>query len=234
MINDKRLLAIVPARSGSKRLPNKNTLNLAGKPLIAWSIEAGLQSKYVDRVVVSTNCASIANISKDYGADVPFMRPDELSTDMATTIDVVRHTLDMLTQQNDFYDYIVLLQPTSPLRNEVNIDEAAELLICKSANGIVGVTEVEHPVEWTNTLPVDRCMEGFFPKEYRNIRSQDIPLRYRINGSIYLNKIQSVLDEKALILNENSYAYIMPRSASVDIDSEFDFNIANCIFQTRD
>ena len=231
MIHNGRLLALIPARSGSKRLPNKNTLNLGGKPLIAWSIEAGLQSEYVDRVVVSTDSNSIAEISKQYGADVPFMRPNTLANDTATTIDVVRHTVSMLASQNDFYDYILLLQPTSPLRNASHIDEAVELLMSKSANGLVGVAEVEHPVEWINILPLDGSLKNFFPEEYRNIRSQDFPTRYRINGAIYLNKIKDVLEEGALILKNESYAYIMPQSVSLDIDTEFDFRIAECMFE---
>jgi len=226
MINNKRLLALIPARSGSKRLPHKNSLNFGGKPLIAWSIDAGLQSKYVDRVVVSTESNAIAAIAKHYGADIPFIRPEILASDTATTIDVVRHAISMLEKENDFYDYILLLQPTSPLRNTKHIDEAFELLISKSAHGIIGITEVEHPVEWTNTLPMDNSMEDFFLPEYRDIRSQDFPVRYRINGAIYLNKIENVLSEGSLFLNEKCYAYNMPRTVSLDIDSNFDFKIA--------
>lgn len=226
MINDKRLLALIPARSGSKRLPHKNSLNLGGKPLIAWSIDAGLQSKYVDRVVVSTDSNAIASIAKQYGADSPFIRPEILANDTATTIDVVRHAISMLEKENDFYDYILLLQPSSPLRNTKHIDEAVELLISQSAHGIIGITEIEHPVEWTNTLPMDNSMEDFFSTEYQDMRSQDFPVRYRINGAIYLNKIENVVTEGTLFLKDKCYAYIMPQSASLDIDTNFDFKMA--------
>ena len=229
MINNKRLLALIPARSGSKRLPHKNSLNLGGKPLIAWSIDAGLQSKYVDRVVVSTDSNAIAAMAKQYGADIPFIRPEVLASDTATTIDVVRHAISMLEKENDFYDYILLLQPTSPLRNTKHIDEAVELLISKPAHGIIGVTEVEHPVEWINTLPMDNSMEDFLKTEYRDIRSQDFPVRYRINGAIYLSKIENVLSEGSLFLSKKCYAYIMPRSVSLDIDSNLDFKVAESI-----
>jgi len=232
VINNKRLLALIPARSGSKRLPHKNSLNFGGKPLIAWSIDAGLQSKYVDRVVISTDSTAIAAIAKKYGADAPFVRPEILASDTATTIDVVRHAINMLEKENDFYDYILLLQPTSPLRNTKHIDEAVELLISKSAHGIIGITEVEHPVEWTNTLPMDNSMEGFFPTEYRDIRSQDFPVRYRINGAIYLNKIENVFREGSLLLNKKCYAYIMPRSVSLDIDSKFDLDVAKSMLDS--
>ena len=226
MIHNGRLLALIPARSGSKRLPNKNTLNLAGKPLIAWSIEAGLQSKYVDRVVVSTDSNSIADISREYGADVPFMRPDELSTDYSKTIDVVLNTLDLLKRQKDCYEYILLLQPTSPLRTAYFIDEAVELLKSNKANGVVGVTEVGHPVEWSNTLPSNHSLRDFIPEKYKGIRSQDFPKRYTINGAIYLNKTKNVEEECTLLLNNGSYAYLMPQSVSLDIDSKFDFEMA--------
>lgn len=234
MINNKRLLALIPARSGSKRLPHKNSLNLGGKPLIAWSIDAGLQSKYVDRVVVSTDSNAIAAMASQYGADTPFVRPEILASDTATTIDVVRHAISMLEKENDFYDYILLLQPSSPLRNSKHIDEAVELLISKSAHGIIGITEVEHPVEWTNTLPKDSSMVDFFSTEYRDIRSQDFPVRYRINGAIYLNKIENVLSEGSLFLNDKCYAYIMPRPVSLDIDTNYDFKIAESMLNINE
>ena len=226
MIDNKRLLALIPARSGSKRLPHKNSLMFGGKPLIAWSIDAGIHSKYVDRVVVSTDCNVIASIARQYGADTPFMRPEILSTDTASTFDVVHHAIEMLEEEEDFYDYILLLQPTSPLRNNKHIDEAVELLISKSAYGIIGVTEMEHPVEWINTLPSDASMEDFIPTEHREIRSQDFPMRYRLNGAIYLSRIKNVLSEGSLFLNKKCYAYIMPRLVSLDIDSDLDFKLA--------
>lgn len=197
-----------------------------GKPLIAWSIDAGIHSKYVDRVVVSTDCNVIASIARQYGADTPFIRPEIFSTDTASTFDVVQHAIEMLGKEEDFYDYILLLQPTSPLRNNKHIDEAVELLISKSAYGIIGVTEMEHPVEWINTLPSDASMEGFIPTKHREIRSQDFPMRYRLNGAIYLSRIKNVLSEGSLFLNKKCYAYIMPRLVSLDIDSDLDFKLA--------
>ena len=129
MINNKRVVAIIPARGGSKRLPRKNVLPLAGKPLIVWSIEAALASVYIDKTIVSTDDAEIAEISRIAGASVPFMRPPELASDTATSADVVMHALDYLDSQNDHYYYSVLLQPTSPLRTNTDIDAALELCI---------------------------------------------------------------------------------------------------------
>ena len=128
MIGNKKLLAVIPARGGSKRLPRKNILDLSGKPMISWTIDAALGSKYIDRIVVSTDDQEIAKISKDCGADIPFIRPLELATDYATSIDVVLNLIESLERNNEYYDYIMLLQPTSPLRSTKNINESVELL----------------------------------------------------------------------------------------------------------
>ena len=229
MIGNKKLLALVTARGGSKRLPGKNILDLAGKPLIAWSIEAGLNSKYVDRVVVTTDDDEIAKVSTKYGADVPFMRPEELASDTASSIDVVRHAITKLEESGDSYDYLMLLQPTSPLRLAHHIDEAVGLLIEKNADSIVGVCEIEHPVEWSNTLPCDNSMNDFIPDSIQGKRSQDFPTRYRINGAIYLVEIQNALAENSLFLKNNVYATVMDRESSLDIDVEYDFSMAKCI-----
>ena len=128
MIDGKSILAVIPARGGSKRLPNKNILDLAEKPLIAWSIEAGLNSKYIDTVVVSSDSDDILDISKKFGADI-IKRPDELASDTATSFDAIKHTIENTIET---FDYVILLQPTSPLRNNSHIDEAFELLIKKA------------------------------------------------------------------------------------------------------
>ena len=157
---NKTFLAIIPARGGSKRLPRKNILDLCGKPLISWSIEAALKSKYISKVVVSSDDEEILNISSNFGADI-IKRPYELANDTATTFDTVKHTIDNFEN----YDYIVLLQPTSPLRNENQIDEAIELLEEKQADAIVSVCEMDHSPLWSNTLPKDGNMRGFLREE---------------------------------------------------------------------
>ena len=217
MIGKGRLLAIIPARGGSKRLLGKNILELAGKPLIAWSIEAGTQSKYVDRVVVSTDDESIAKVAREYGADIPFMRPEELSCDESTTIDTLRHTLNELSEKGEEYEYLILLQPTSPLRTNEHIDEAVEQLLQKNADSIIGVTELDHPIEWTNTLPKNLAMDEFLSKDIENMRSQDFPMRYRVNGAIYLLRIDVLLRSNTLFFAKNSYAYVFDKTESIDI-----------------
>ena len=178
---NKTFLAIIPARGGSKRLPRKNILDLCGKPLISWSIEAALKSKYISKVVVSSDDEEILNISSNFGADI-IKRPYELANDTATTFDAIKHTINNLEK----YDYIVLLQPTSPLRNEKHIDEAIELLEEKQADGIVSVCEMDHSPLWSNTLPEDGNMRGFLREEILNKRSQDLEKYYRLNGTIYM------------------------------------------------
>ena len=173
MYTNKKFLAIIPARGGSKRLPRKNVLDLCGKPLIAYTIEAALKSKYIDKVIVSSDDEEILNISSNFGADI-IKRPIDLANDTATTFDTIKHTIDNFEK----CDYIVLLQPTSPLRNEKHIDEAIELLKEKNADAVVSVCEMEHSPLWSNTLPKDGNMNNFLRYEVLNQRSQDLDKFY--------------------------------------------------------
>lgn len=224
MYKDKTFLAIVPARGGSQRLPRKNILNLNGKPLIAWSIEAGLKSKYIDKVIVTSDDSEILDMAKRFGSDT-IKRPDELASDSATTYDTVKHTIDSLGD----YDYIVLLQPTSPLRTSLHIDEAIELLEHKKADAVISVCIVDHSPLWSNTLPNDGSMTGFLREEVKNKRSQDLKTYYRLNGAIYICKKERFLKEKSFFINENIYAYIMNKKSSVDIDDEIDFEFVKTL-----
>ena len=221
-----RFLAIIPARGGSKRLPRKNILDLCGKPLISWSIEAALKSKYISKVVVSSDDEEILNISSNFGADI-IKRPYELANDTATTFDAIKHTINNLEK----YDYIVLLQPTSPLRNENQIDEAIELLEEKQADAIVSVCEMDHSPLWSNTLPEDGNMRGFLREEILNKRSQDLEKYYRLNGAVYICKTDKLLENKSFFLKDNIFAYIMDRKSSIDIDEEIDFLFAQRVIE---
>lgn len=221
---DKTFLAIIPARGGSKRLPRKNILNLNGKSLIAYSIEAGLQSKYIDKVIVTSDDEEILSISKEFGADI-IKRPDVLASDRATSFDAIKHTIENV----DKYDYIVLLQPTSPLRSATQVDEAIELLETKEANAVVSVCEMDHSPLWSNILPQDGSMQGFLRDEVLNKRSQDLEKYYRLNGAIYICKTENLLEEESFFLKENIYSFVMDRESSVDIDEEIDFKIAEVL-----
>lgn len=221
MLNEKTFLAIIPARGGSKRLPRKNILDLNGKPLIAWSIEAGITSKYIDKVIVTSDDDEILDIAKQYGSDT-LKRPAKLASDTATSFDALKHTIDTLER----YDNVILLQPTSPLRTFLHIDQAIELLESKKADAVISVCEMEHSPIWSNTLPDDGSMNGFLKDEAKNIRSQDLETYYRINGAIYICKTERLLEEKSFFIKDNILAYLMDRKNSIDIDEEIDFKIA--------
>ena len=227
MINGKKVIGIIPARGGSKRLPRKNILELCGKPLIAWTIEAGLKSKYLDRLIVTSEDDEILDISKKYGAEI-IKRPFELATDTAKTIDAVKHVLENISEK---YDYVVLLQPTSPLRTAKHIDEAIELLMNKNADAIISICEVEHSPLWCNILPPDGSLVNFLREDVIDKRSQDLEKYYRINGAIYICKIDKLLNNGSFFLKENIYAYIMDKKSSIDIDEELDFKMAEVILK---
>ncbi len=228
MYKNKIFLAIIPARGGSKRLPGKNILDLSNKPLIAYSIEAGLKSKYIDKVIVTSDSDEILEVSKKYGSDI-IKRPDYLATDTSTTFDAIKHTVDNFQD----YDYIILLQPTSPLRDEKHIDEAIELLEIKKADAIISVSQTDHSPLWSNTLTKDMSLKGFLKDEMLNKRSQEIEKYYSLNGAIYICKIDRFLDEETFFLKDNIYAYQMDKESSIDIDEKIDFKMAKLILSER-
>jgi len=225
---NKKFLALIPARSGSKRLKDKNILLLRGKPLIAYTIESAIKSGVFDKIIVSTDSSKIAEIAGKYGAEVPFIRPKELATDETSAVDVILHALQFLNNRGEKYDYFALLQPTSPLRTAEDILNAVNLLFEKNANSVVSVCEIEHSPLWMNTLPNDLSLEGFIREKRK--RRQDLPRFYRLNGAIYLASVGYFLREKDWF-KEKSYAYIMPRERSVDIDDYVDFKLAEVLIE---
>ncbi|ENC7031979.1 acylneuraminate cytidylyltransferase family protein [Vibrio cholerae] len=222
MINGKRVLAFIPARGGSKRLPRKNILPLAGKPLIAWSIEAAAKSDFVDDVIVSTDDTEIAEVAVSFGALVPELRPVDLSTDTTSSESVLFYILEKYRNKADI---IVLLQPTSPLRQTEHIDEAITLLERKNAFSIVSVTPCEHPPQWANVLPLDNSMKGFI-RQVDHKRSQDLGEYYRLNGALYVYDIEKLLLHGRIDYREDTYAYKMDNIYSVDIDNSIDMDMA--------
>lgn len=234
MYENKSFLAIIPARGGGKRLPGKNILPLAGKPLIAWSILAGIGSKYLDEVMVSSDDDEIIKIAGQYNANVPFKRPIALATDEASTADVIRHVLDFYrTKYNREFDYIVLLQPTSPLRNSAHIDEAIEQLCGTGASSVISVSKVQHSPLWMNTLPETKDMKGFLDKSILDKRSQELPVFYQLNGAVYICEVSSFLDSNSLFLDEGQFAYVMDAKSSVDVDDEIDFKLCELLLDER-
>lgn len=229
MYLDKKIIGLIPARGGSKRLPGKNTMQFNGHPLISWSIRAGMRSKYIDDIVVSTEDEDIAKISKKYGADVPFKRPMSLAEDDSTTIDVILHALEFFSKELRHYDYIFLLQPTSPLRTNTHIDESIEFFFEKGADSVIGVSEVSHPIEWASQLSDEGTMEDFY-NSLNNIGSGDKTSKhFMINGAIYFISTQKLLETKSIIQKHNSFGFEMDRKYSIDIDHQLDFDYAEFI-----
>ena len=223
-----KILAIVPARSGSKRIPGKNKKIIAGKPLISWTIEEAKKVKEIDKILVSTDDSDIISIAELEKVDY-IKRDPKLSTDTASTVDVI---LDVIYKTNDSYNYIIILQPTSPLRNAEDISSAIKMMKNLTADAIVSVTESNHPVQWMNVLPEDNSLEKFLSKKVEQTRSQDLEKYYRINGAIYICKVNKFLEEKTLFLSKNIFAYKMEQIRSIDIDEEIDFKIAEMLLNS--
>ena len=226
MINSKKVLAIIPARGESKGLPGKNIRELCGKPLIVWSIDQARSCDNIDRTVVSTDDEDIADVAKKYCTEVPFVRPAELANDTASTIDVIFHTIEWLKKYQDYQaGYILLLQPTSPLRSSEDIDGAIRMIEEKNAKAVVSVCGTDHHPWWANILPENGNMKDFIRPEILNKRRQDLPVFYRLNGAIYLAETD-YLQECNGFLGPDTFAYEMPKERSVDIDSDVDFKLA--------
>ena len=231
MVQNLKVLAIIPSRKGSKRLPNKNKLIINGKPLICWTIESALASKNINDVVISTDDLEIKNISQSYNVDVPFLRPKALSGDKASTIDVIFHAIEYYESIGKFYDTIVLLQPTSPLRTTTDIDNSFKLL-SQEIHSVVSVCKLDHPPFWSNTLPTNKSLEFFMDKDFIGKRSQELPQYYRINGAIYIAKTNYLKVNKNFF-GKKSKAFIMNPQNSIDIDTELDFKLCELMMKEK-
>lgn len=224
-----RVVALIPARGGSKRLSNKNLLPLAGKPLIAWTIDAALKCSLIDEVVVSTDSLDIKQIAIDFGACVPFIRPALLASNAASTDDVIMHAIDALELSPS--DTLVVLQPTSPLRDGEDISNALLTLLNRNVQGVVSVCECEHSPLWSNTLPESKLMGEFIIPDLATKRSQDLPVYYRLNGAIYAYNVSFLKKYKCRYYSNEIIATVMPVNKSVDIDNEIDFKFAEFLVE---
>jgi len=222
-------IAIIPARSGSKGLPDKNIKPLNGKPLVAYTIEAALESGVFDEVHLSTDSNLYADIGIKYGASVPFLRDQLTSSDSAGSWDVVKEVLKKYKELGKTFDTCTLLQPTSPLRDSIDVKRAFELFNDKNADSVVSVCEVDHPVQWCFELPPSLSMDKFNDNPFNNMRRQELPTNYRENGAIYIVKTKKFDDEVFNFYYPNCYAFKMSSSKSIDIDTETDFIIAQAI-----
>jgi CMP-N-acetylneuraminic acid synthetase len=231
-------LAIITARGGSKGLPGKNIKLMAGKPMIVWTIEAARQAQSVARVCVSTDDAAIASVSRDWGAEVPFLRPVELARDDTPGIAPVLHAVKWMEEHEGFRpDYVMLLQPTSPLRTAQDITSATELAESKGGDSVVSVSEVKHHPCWAMKIQEDGALSNFLGLDLAEVqrkypRRQDLPAAYAENGAIYLTQ-RSVLLETQSFYGRRLLGYVMPAERSLDIDSKWDFDLADSILSAR-
>jgi len=228
LINKQKILGIIPARGGSKGLPRKNILSLANQPLIAHSIDQANQSKYIDKLILSSEDQEIIDICKSYKIDIPFKRPKSLSEDGTSGLDVVLHAVENIVG----YDLVVLLQPTSPLRHAKDIDNCIEKLINRNVNACVSVVETSKSPYWMFELNEH---QNFIPV-IKNVPlvsiRQELPITYAINGAVYVAKINWFIQKKEFITDE-TIAYVMPKDRSVDIDTKEDFLFAEYLFSKK-
>ncbi len=219
------ILTLIPARAGSKGIKNKNLVELEGKPLIVYTIEAAVKSQFVQEIYISTDSKEIAATGEPFGIHVQRLRPPELATDGAKSMDVFMDAIHYYESMGKFFSHILILQPTSPLRTSEDIDNAVRLMMEKQANAIVSVCKnTEHP--WlSNTLPDDFCMKDFIRPEVVHKNRQEMPVFYRLNGAIYLVSVDYLKKHKTFY-GPKTFAYVMPLERSVDIDEPVDLLLA--------
>lgn len=216
----KKVLAIIPARGGSKGLPRKNIVDLAGKPLIAWTIEASMCSKYITKTVVTSDDDEILNVSRQYGADL-IKRPKELALDITPSEPVIKHVIDELKKVNKKFDYIVLLQPTSPLRSVEHIDNAFDMLFKSKATALISVYEIDNKILKAFKENKDGYIKAVSDSRYPFMRRQDLPKTYMSNGAIYIIQEKEFVDNNNL-LTDKTIHYVMDNIQSMDIDTYVD------------
>ncbi len=230
MFLDKKILALIPARGGSKGIKDKNIYPINGKPLVAYAIEAARGSRYLDYIMVSTDSEKIVAVAKEYGASVPFMRDALLASDTSKTIDAVVDVINRLVDMGEEYDVLVLLQPTSPLRTTKDIDGAIEMFFDNGEKSLLSVSEVnDNPVlirrlENNMAVPIlDRPS---------TVRRQDFEKFYRVNGAIYINLVNEI--DSNTSFNDNTVGFVMEKSHSVDIDTPEDVLSVEQILQRKE
>lgn len=230
---EKNILGLITARGNSKGVPKKNIRKLCDKPLIAWTIEAAKICQKLDRVIVSTDNSEIAEICRDYGADVPFMRPDELAEDFSDHMDVMIHGIDWVIHNEKWTpDYVLLLQPTSPLRNSIDISAAIDILFRENADSVISVTETEAHPYFARRVDEDGILVDFMEKPEGYLPRQRLPKVYNENGAIYLARTEVLLRSRSWYTN-CTYPYVMPIERSIDIDTLWDFKMAELIMNDK-
>jgi CMP-N,N'-diacetyllegionaminic acid synthase len=231
MYKKHKFLAVIPARSGSKGLPGKNIKLLGNKPLIGWTISEALQSKYIDRIIVSTDSENIVQVASQYGDFVPFLRPKSLALDSTSMFDTVNHVLSNV--YDDEYKYVIILQPTSPLRTSDDIDQAVKMMLDAEAQGCISVTLTPKSPYWMYSIDEKNVLAPIINQDKAAECRQQLPKSYLLNGAIYIAETKQLLKTKNF-LTEKTLAYIMPGSRSIDIDTLEDFQKAEVLLQNRE
>ena len=228
-----KILGLIPARGGSKGVPRKNIKLLLGKPLIAYTIEQALSSLLLNQVILSTDDHEIASIAKDYGLEVPFMRPEELATDEATTFDVVKHTLDYFQSEGKIFDAVCILQVTSPYRPSGSIDESINAFIKSKPDSLISVRKIpdEYNPQWAFKMSHNNRLETFSDEKEIISRRQDLPIYYHRDGAIYITLIDTIKN-KGSLLGETILSYPIDSPKLINIDTEEDWDEAERFFKT--
>ena len=223
MYKNKKILAVIPARGGSKGVPRKNIIEVGGHPLIKYTIDCGKNSKYLDRVIISTEDLLIKRVAEENGGDVPFLRPKELAEDTSKTIDCIVHAVDTLESMEEEYDYVMVLQNTVPLRKSWHIDEAIEMIVDSNERSLVSISEVdEHPI-LMRTLNEDKTVRNLLQMN-STMRRQDFPKFYKVDGAIYIQKLDKDFNLDTS-LNDGKLGYVMDKKYTTDIDNYIDIKI---------
>ncbi len=226
------MLGLITARGGSKGVPRKNLCPVGGRPLIEWTIDAALKAGRLDRVVVSTDDPEIAQAARDAGGDTPFLRPAKLARDETPHIDVVLHALDWLSERGDEYEYVALLQPTSPLRTSEDIDEAVGLAIRRSAEAVVSVVETHDHPYLTRRMNEDGTLSEFVRCDIAYPRRQDLPAAFALNGAVFVNRPESLKSCRSFCPH-GALAYVMPPERSLQIDTPWDLRLVGLVLDDR-
>ena len=228
MINQKTILGIIPARGGSKGVEKKNIRMAGGKPLLAWTIEASKKSKYIDRLILSSESPEIIKVAEEWGLEAPFVRPDELAQDETPAIDVALHAIDEM----GYFDYIVWLQPTSPLRTVDHIDACIEKCVRNNSKTCISVTQPDKSPYWMCTLDESEQMKPLMGYGFFNKRRQDLPEAFVPNGAVYVAETE-FLKQNNSFYSDSTVAYKMPKDLSLDIDTELDLMIFEAFIKKK-
>jgi N-acylneuraminate cytidylyltransferase len=228
MIEGNTFLAVIPARGGSKGIPGKNLREVRGKPLLAWTMDEAKKSRHIDRIILSSEDPEIMRVAEKWRVETPFVRPTALASDEATLPEVLLHAIGQVPG----YDYVVLLQPTSPLRTAEDIDTCIEMCIKKKAKGCISVTEPDKSPYWMYKLDENDFISPLISSEHLTKRRQELPRVYVPNGAVYIAEIPFFLQTKSLV-SESTIAYKMPKNRSLDIDTNLDLAILDVILKHR-